>query len=844
MDSRVYNYKMSGEPLANSMLGSMELGVGTFALIDTRDQKDYLVRRLADGNCWMVQNLDLELDEFTSDKTARLTPENTDIAETWIPDASVNDKINKTFAEGGYKDKLQAENLSLDFQGLATWLLGSNVQTQQFQNSTQTEWTWGSRRTNDTDAYEDIKNAANAAGSPYVEMPRSYDNTIFGTSNVRFIAMDISTGKTYGTINTSSTTSGWVEGQTITAPTTDDYSPTDKLTTPGMDESTTADDVWNYYGSMYMGHFYNWYAATAESGRYTMEVGARSSEESICPSGWELPRGTFYASNKSGKSWYNLIISTYGTEVVEDNGDSDTDNAKKSRKTPLSLTLSGYYTWSGGQPYAKGHQFNMWATGWTGGGSSEAYSNTTYGRVRPEHSYYQAFGNTIRCVSRGTENQVTPPEDVVQSTCAANSICYDANGGTGDTMANTGSATFGSSKVLSAPTYTRTGYAFVGWSESKDAVQSGAYIYGPNETITVPNLSSEGMTLYAQWLAPENSSYTMQAFGRNETVKTCSNMTDGNNGTTEERIALRDERDDNVYIVTKLKDGNCWMTSNLALNLADFAGKTTGTLLTPDNTDLTASREDLSTLTIEGVGNEQQTVKYWDPSKSSVDEARNIIKTSIQASIADPETTSQYATAEQIATLDTDAKIEAYITDYLDSHNYFEIVSESLTGTAQSVQFMTDNDPPATWEHATAFAARPRAKRFYNSNVPQGYYNRYARDAELDSGDDSLCPSGWQLPPNSTSLSDKSWYGMLYSEIGFTEINLAENEEASRRFPISMVRAGRVSYEATGLGNRSAGAYATKDPYKAANFNLGGESLEINSFVYSEYGLSIRCVKK
>lgn len=52
--ARVYDYTGSGAPLADSMNGSMELGVGTFALIDTRDQKDYLVRRLADGNCWMV----------------------------------------------------------------------------------------------------------------------------------------------------------------------------------------------------------------------------------------------------------------------------------------------------------------------------------------------------------------------------------------------------------------------------------------------------------------------------------------------------------------------------------------------------------------------------------------------------------------------------------------------------------------------------------------------------------------------------------------------------------------------------------------------------------------------
>ena len=39
------------------------LELGTFTLKDTRDGKRYLVRRLADGNCWMVQNLDLEIYE-------------------------------------------------------------------------------------------------------------------------------------------------------------------------------------------------------------------------------------------------------------------------------------------------------------------------------------------------------------------------------------------------------------------------------------------------------------------------------------------------------------------------------------------------------------------------------------------------------------------------------------------------------------------------------------------------------------------------------------------------------------------------------------------------------------
>jgi len=46
--------------------------LGTYALTDVRDGKRYAVRRLADGNCWMVQNLDLDLYvgmTFTSDDT-------------------------------------------------------------------------------------------------------------------------------------------------------------------------------------------------------------------------------------------------------------------------------------------------------------------------------------------------------------------------------------------------------------------------------------------------------------------------------------------------------------------------------------------------------------------------------------------------------------------------------------------------------------------------------------------------------------------------------------------------------------------------------------------------------
>ena len=52
----------------------------TTRLTDTRDGKQYWVAKLADGNCWMTQNLSLDL---STDIV--LTPENTDISTNWTP---------------------------------------------------------------------------------------------------------------------------------------------------------------------------------------------------------------------------------------------------------------------------------------------------------------------------------------------------------------------------------------------------------------------------------------------------------------------------------------------------------------------------------------------------------------------------------------------------------------------------------------------------------------------------------------------------------------------------------------------------------------------------------------
>ena len=58
-------------------------------LTDTRDGKQYWVAKLPDGNCWMTQNLDLDLSTGTT-----LTPANTNIPKNWTPRTSTTTTIS------------------------------------------------------------------------------------------------------------------------------------------------------------------------------------------------------------------------------------------------------------------------------------------------------------------------------------------------------------------------------------------------------------------------------------------------------------------------------------------------------------------------------------------------------------------------------------------------------------------------------------------------------------------------------------------------------------------------------------------------------------------------------
>ena len=440
-DAKIYDYTGAGTELATGAAAD-ELMLGTFALADSRDNKLYLVRRLADGNCWMVQNLDLELADFAGKNATNggLTPANTDLRSEeavargyWDPSASANAQIAAYSTHQAWQDA----SLGNDFRDLAKYTLGYNhANGQQFQpyNLAGGSHYWGTKcQPVYTDSvitgYNCDASAVTNNDTYHSELPRSYSNTIpddpstTGTNETqyRYVATNWATG-----LSTSQSTTDVAQGSngeyypTSTNPTsafgtsattavtsTNAFVPTAKASSnseynadAGATYQTNADGT--YYGNMYIGHYYDWYAAMAESGDYN---NTKTREDSICPKGWQLPVSASWTSTTS-RSYGNLVGKVYG--VMGANGDQADNTAPQGtkygpsvdmHKLPLSIPFTGYYYWQSGNLYNRGTNGYFWSS--TPSSKTNAY-NLSFSRtyVYPQDGNNKVNGLTVRCVAR------------------------------------------------------------------------------------------------------------------------------------------------------------------------------------------------------------------------------------------------------------------------------------------------------------------------------------------------------------------------------------------------------------------------------------------------------------
>ncbi|MBQ7802598.1 hypothetical protein IJ380_01930 [Candidatus Saccharibacteria bacterium] len=278
-DAIIYNHegekKVDNIITGNALLaaGIDEDEISSFFLVDNRDSKTYKIRRLADGNCWMVQNLSLDL-EAAAMGAIMLDDTNTDLhsKSDWTPDESIT---------SGF------------------------------------------------------------AGNP--TSARFYDNGLI-----------------------------YVESATV-------------IDTDMMYKSDHA--------SMYVGNYYNWYAAVAETETY---VAGRPSD-TICPHGWSMPELT------GDRSYENIILSTYS---IPKDQITEPTSVSLITQLPLSFTYSGqqvqYDDNASGRTYGRGGYYTIARR------SGEAAKYEFWFRVLPEPASSLLTngtvaitgGGVIRCVLR------------------------------------------------------------------------------------------------------------------------------------------------------------------------------------------------------------------------------------------------------------------------------------------------------------------------------------------------------------------------------------------------------------------------------------------------------------
>jgi len=88
----------------------------TIVLTDTRNNQNYSIRKLADGNCWMISNLRLG----RLDSTMQLTPADTNISENWtLPQVALNS--NSSWTEPLVDGPVSGDNEGNSYGFLYNW---------------------------------------------------------------------------------------------------------------------------------------------------------------------------------------------------------------------------------------------------------------------------------------------------------------------------------------------------------------------------------------------------------------------------------------------------------------------------------------------------------------------------------------------------------------------------------------------------------------------------------------------------------------------------------------------------------------------------------------------------
>ncbi len=285
---------------------------------------------------------------------------------------------------------------------------------------------------------------------------------------------------------------------------------------------------------------------------------------------------------------------------------------------------------------------------------------------------------------------------------------------------------------------------------------------------------------------------------------------------------LEDTRDGKKYWVTKLLDGNCWMSQNLALDIT-----TSG--LSSSDTDITANWTSSSTyppqttadsVTIGSGASSTETCSWNLGEYVAINPASGTSCGKWSTSLAG--CTGQFTSvSEKIASSDP---------------NFYVSNGASIKNDEYDAHYLVGNY--YQWNAATA-----------------GTGGTLGDDGNATNASGSICPKGWKMPNIKGATENGSFYYML-SQYGVESTvsgtsNVSGSDGNNNTYnialsPLFFVRGGTVDpgdyIGYAGLWGEYWTSLSNRDTYNAYGGRFDADSVFSTSTTYRSHGISVRCL--
>ncbi len=787
-------------PSMKSSLPTADATTGTYSLIDARDNQSYTVAKLADGNLWLTKNLN-----YGSSSDTLLTSHDTDLPS------------NRAF---------KAPASTTAFETI-------NNDTTYISPKTLTDSTYGgyysfAAAIASTDAYSiSNQNITTSICPKGWDLPTSsiYNHLRTASGNTSYATMSAApySFKYAGYRNGTS-----FSGQTSSL----------RLWTSTNYNSSTAYYTTAYGTASYSGNYKRYGESArciASNGTVTINyegngtteypvTGTVASQTNVDINSTNTQPDTGFTRTGWAFNGWNTAADGSGTVIVANTTITNLNPAPGS-------TITLYAQWS------PALTINFNSNGGSGTMTSQLIPENTSKALKnnsftaPSGNYFigwmteESRANNEVVYANGatytTPTTVTPGDSITlyAKWGPRYTIVYNGNNPTGGSMVSSGTElkhtniNEGRTVNLYAPNYWKTGSSFVGWSPNPNATVGGTDpIYGPNESISAPSYDTYGqeisgtktITLYAIWQEAD-STKTMQTF----TAADCQNLsqTTFNSSTGKitapagSVIALKDQRDNNVYTVARLADGKCWMTENLRLEAENTVGN--------NQYDESVTNQSLS--------------QHYGGVFAGLDSSENANFSSTTTATPNNLYNSTNITGSFLV----------YRFPRYNNNNTKTSLTASYNGTGSSTYYSWYSyGNYYTWAAAMANTT---------------YYDSSTGTSGSESAGTSICPTNWTLPTSGTTTKDFGTLSRSYDGSGENQSVTSTGDIMSNRFrsfPNNFLYSGYFNGSSAN-GRGSLGRYWSRSAYNSSNsYYLYLSSMDLFPSYYDDKydGYSVRCL--